>query len=262
MQDILLPQTQEFLYTNDSNIIKSDFHTLIIEDLPEEFIPLFDEDGNMLENIFERLAPAKKYKLFISDFQDDSIHGWNKIKNVLMSGSLSDFIELHISSYGGYTTEGIELYNILNSAYQGRSTAYLNYGFSMGALTFLMCNERIVYENSEIMFHNWAGGFGGKAADIESHFGHTKKHLRRFFRKLLEPYFTKKEIKSIENGKEVWLNAYEMMNKGISNGIVIDGEYFTTETYFEKYNKKGKIRKSWIKKQEENEEAQSESTEI
>jgi ATP-dependent protease ClpP protease subunit len=167
---------------------------------------------------------------------------------------MEGFLEAHISSYGGYTREGIELFNIINSAYANNSTAYLNFGYSMGALTFLMFHERVIYENSEIMFHNWVGGFGGKAADIESHFGHTKKYLRRFFRKLLKPYFTKKEIKSIEDGKEVWMNSYDMLKKGIATGIIIDGEYLSADEYFKKYNKKGKIRKSWKKDNEIKEE--------
>jgi ATP-dependent Clp protease protease subunit len=263
MQEIItMPQGLNQVYTNDGNIFQSDFHTLIIEDIQEEYIPLFGEDGLPLENFFERIPPFRNYKLFVSDFDDGSIHGWNKIKNLLMGSYPEDTLELHISSYGGNTTEGIELYNIINSAYKNRSTAYLNYGFSMGALTFLMCSERIIYEDSEIMFHNWMGGFRGKAADIESHFGHTKRYLRRFFHKLLSPYFSDKEIKKIEKGKEVWLDAKDMMNRGIATGIVIDGEYFPREEYFKKYNKKGKVRKSWIKKQKEEAKKQKEQEEV
>jgi hypothetical protein len=117
----------------------------------------------------------------------------------------------------------------------------------MGALTFLFFNERTIYEHSEIMFHNWSGGFGGKASDIEDHFIHTKNYLRNFFKKILKPYFSKKEIKKILNGKETWLDSYEMLERGIATGVIKDGEYYTTEDYLNKYKKNGKLKKSYKK---------------
>jgi len=232
-------------------IIKSDYHTLIIENIHEERFPLKDEDNNFIDGIFEIIPAYKKYKLFIGDFMDDTIHNWNQIKHELMNSSYNDILEVHISSYGGYTKEGIEFFNIVNTRFK-QSTVYLNYGFSMGANAFLYFDDRVVYENSEIMFHNWSGGFGGKAADIEDQYKHTKKHLNRFFEKTLKPYFSKKEIKKILKGKEKWLDSYEMLERGIANGIIKDGEYYTREQYLEKYKHNGKIKKSFKKKEAEN----------
>jgi ATP-dependent protease ClpP protease subunit len=245
----------------NNNIIRSDYHTLIIEYKDEERIPLPDEDGNIMEGIFEIIPSYTKYRLFIGDFMDDSLHGWNEIKDKLMNAEEIDFLEVHISSPGGYTTEGIELFNIINTKFKN-AQVYLNYGFSMGALTFLYFDDRTIYEHSEIMFHNWSGGFGGKAQDIEDHFNHTKRHLKGFFQSVMKPYFSKKEIKNILNGKEKWLSSYEMLKRGIATGIIKDGEFYESEDYLKKFKKNGKIRKSYAKKLEKEEEEAKKQQEV
>jgi len=53
----------------------------------------------------------------------------------------------------------------------------------------------------------------------------------------------------IENGKEFWMDAAELMNRGIATGIIQGGVYFTRDEYYVKYNKSGEIRKKWLKKQ-------------
>jgi ATP-dependent protease ClpP protease subunit len=256
IQDIQIPGMED-------NVISSDFHTLITENMPEQRYPIFEEDGTPIEDVYEIVPEYTKHRLFIGDFVDESYHGWNKIKDRLMNADSNDFLEVHISSNGGYSSEGIELYNIINTKFSS-AQVYLNYAYSMGALTFLFFGERTIYEHSEIMFHNWSGGFGGKASDIEDHFIHTKNYLRNFFKKILKPYFSKKEIKKILNGKETWLDSYEMLERGIATGIIKDGEYYTTEDYLNKYKKNGKLKKSYkkqIKKQLKETEETNENSE-
>jgi len=239
----------------DQSIIKSDFHTLITEPIDEQRFPLFDEDGNVIEGVFEITPMYNKHKLFIGDFMDDTYHGWNQIKDRLMSCSGDDFLECHISSYGGSTVEGIELYNIINTKFQN-AQAYLNYGYSMGALAFLYFNDRNIYEHSEIMFHNWSGGFYGKAQDVQDHLNHATNHLKGFFTKILSKYFTKQEVKKILKGKEVWIGSYEMLKRGIATGIIKEGEFYEAKDYLAKYKKNGKIRKSYKEQVEVDQEAQ------
>jgi ATP-dependent protease ClpP protease subunit len=243
-KEIIIPNFSN----NDNEILMSDFHTLITTKIQEERIPAQTEDGLPVEGFYEIVPEYEKLRLFVNDFQDDSVHGWNKIKNKLMETD-GGLLEVHISSYGGYVKEGIELYNIINTKYQD-AQAYLNYGYSMGALTFLMFKERIVYEHSDIMFHNWSGGLYGKAQDMEDRLNHDTRHLNRFFAKLMEPYFSKKEIKKIIKGKEFWCDSRQMLERGIATGIIKDGEYYNTKDYLEKYDKNGNIKKKWQKKQD------------
>jgi len=238
------------------NIIMSDSHTLIKKVINDEFLPasVLSDDGKPIDGFYEQVPGYTIYKLFIGDFDDDSVHGLNRIIHELQESGPNDVLECHISGYGGKTTEGITLFNVINTRFKNRSESYLNFGYSMNALAFMMTKERIVYEHSELMLHAWSGGYIGKANEITTRVKHVDKFLKNFFIKMLKDYFTKEELDDIIKGNDHWLDAPQMLHRGIATGIIIDGEYFTKEEYFEKYTKKGKIKKSWLKKQEESTE--------
>lgn len=230
------------------NVIESDSHTLISNFFPAEMIPV-EGDAGPIPGIFEKIPEFHIHKLFLNEFNDESKHGLHKIINKLQESDPVDSLELHISGHGGYVSEGIILFNLINSMYRTRSTGYLNYGYSMNALAFLFCNERIVFEHSEIMFHTYSAGFGGKRDDILSQIAHTDKHLQKFFHKTLSPFFDDDEISAMGASKDYWLNSFEMLERNIATGIIMDGEYYTREDFYKKYNKKGEIKKSYLKKQ-------------
>lgn len=238
----------------DNGTIESDSHTLISIDIPAEMAPLQNDAGEIIQGIYQEVPATTLHKLFLSDFDDETKHGVHKIINRLQESNQHDHLEMHISGHGGYISEGLGLFNIVNSMFKERSTAYLTYGYSMNALAFLFANERIVYEHSEIMFHTYSAGFGGKRDDILSQIAHTDKHLQKFFTKVLTPFFNDEEIKQMSSNKDYWLNAHEMLLRGIATGIIMDGEYRTKDEYFEKHDKKGNVRKKWLKAQAKIEE--------
>lgn len=243
----VIPFPNEF-----SNVIESDCHTLISTTNINKLEPLYDGD-EVLPNIFEKTPTSTIHKLYLGDMADNTNHGFNKILNKLQDAPREDELEIHISGHGGYVSECMRLYNLIDSLYRGRCTTYLNFGFSANALAFLMGNERIVYDNSEIMFHSYSTGIYGTRNNIIDQFQHTDKHIQRFNDILLSPYFTEEEIELISIGKEVWMTSVQMLSKNIATGIIINGEYFDKDEYFEKYDENGIIRQDWLgSKEKEN----------
>lgn len=233
----------------DINILESDFHTLISTDIPVELVPLSDPDGNILENLFEQRSAYVKHKLFLDSFEDMSGHGLHKITNKLQEADPDDLLEIHISSYGGNFDEVVQIHNLINSMYSDRCTTYMSYGRSGGALAFMMGNTRIIYKHSNIMFHFFSGFEDGKGSDMLASLKHGIKTISAYYREILSEYFTDKELTlMIKMGKEYWMDSAKMMNRGVATGIIVDGEYLTSEIYFSRYNKKGNLRKSYIKK--------------
>jgi len=221
---------EEILADNRNEVIESDLHTLFIKEMPDEMIPLYDENGNVLEGLWQKLSSFTSYSLFLGEFLDETNHGFNKILNELQNRKEGDELKLHISSNGGYVHEGMVLFNIVSSLFPN-ATTYLNYGYSMGALVFLFGKERVIYENSSLMIHNWSGGFYGKSYDIEAQLEHVKKKNWKFFSKIINPYLTKKEIKNIKKGGDEWFDARKMLKRGIATSIMIDGEVLTAKEY-------------------------------
>ena len=238
----------------ESNLIESDHHSLIVKNYPAEMNPYIDDAGQLIEGIFEEIPEVNVYKLFLSDFMDNTGHGLHKIINRLQEAGNNDTLELHIASYGGSFTEVVQVHNIINTLYMNRCTTYLNNGYSGGAAAFCMGNDRICYKHSTAMFHFFSGGERGKGSDMLAALTHSIDVISAYYRDTLSEFFTEEEMcLMINNGKEYWMDSTEMMNRGIATGIIIDGLFYSTDKYFEKYDEAGEIKLSWIKTQEREE---------
>ena len=249
----------------DDNVMEADFHVLISKDYPAEMNPLMD-NGVQIPGLFEETPSMTLHKLFIGDFMEQG-KGLVKLLNKLQEAPQTDQLEQHISSVGGSFLEVVQLHNLIDSMYSKRSASYMNYGYSGGAMAFVMTKERVIYKNSTAMFHFFAGGERGKGHDMLRSLKHAIHTIEDYYRMQLKDFFTKKELnRMIKHGKEFWMDAVEMMNRGIATGIIIEGEYFTSESYFNKYDKRGNILKKWHKANnkaiKEAEKAQKEQQEM
>ncbi len=203
----------------------------ILTKCEESETPLETLEDKETHTLFQNKKEITDYRLFINEFSVLA-HEFDKNLNVLMQASPDDELEVVISSPGGYTHDLMRLENIFKEYFYNRVTTKLNpYGHSCGAFIFLMGDERIIYENSEIMFHNVLMWSGGKRSDLEEYVTHSKNYWDNYFTKMLLPYFKKTEIKALLKGKEIWLNAYEMCKRGIATKIFIFGNYMDSKDY-------------------------------
>ncbi len=228
------PRINEPVPQEDEKVIKTDNNTLFVEEKPPIFEPLIDHESNQpIPGIFEEHQGYTLYKLFLGDFMEESTGNHSIINKLQQGNPMTDVVELHISSYGGDMAELLELYNTLNSMYTETCSTFLNFGYSAGALAFLFGSERIVYEHSDWMIHSYSGGTFGKRDDMLTHIKHSDKMITKFFNKILGPYFTKKELRNINRGDDFWMDAEEMIKRGIATGIIIDGVYSTRDDYLD-----------------------------
>jgi ATP-dependent protease ClpP protease subunit len=212
------------------NMIFSDYHSLFWEDLINKEEHVTDEEGNIIPDIVAKIPNHRSYRLYLSDFMDESKHGFHRILEELRKSEYTDELEIQILGYGGSVDEGIILYNTIKNLFK-KITTVLHYGFSMNALSFLFGDERIIFEDSQAMFHAYSLGIGGKRAEIISEIEHTDKFINTFNKKLLTPYFSKKEIKKIKKGDDIWLTAKDMLKRGIATHIIVNGELMTANSY-------------------------------
>lgn len=75
-----------------------------------------------------------------------------------------DTINVHIDSCGGYTSEGLAIYNVLKSSKAKINTYCDGFACSAASIIFMVGNERIMGTASALMIHNaWAGASGNGA---------------------------------------------------------------------------------------------------
>ena len=214
------------------NEVYAQNHSLFIDEKPVVMNPLRDEDGKIVDGFYEQDGGFTVYKLFLGNFEESG-NGIQRIINKLQSAKDGDILEFHISSNGGSVDELLELYNLCDTLFFGRVTTYANHAYSAGAWAFLMGTDRVLYEHSSLMWHSYAGGFGGKRQDLLDHMKHEDSRLNVFLMGTLEPYFTAKEIKKMNSGKDFWLNTEDACKRGIATHVMIHGEVISADDYLQ-----------------------------
>jgi ATP-dependent protease ClpP protease subunit len=207
-------------------------HSLFVEERPRTMEPLRDEEDKIVEGYYEEHGGYKIYKLFLGDFSETG-NGIQRIINKLQGAGPDDVLEFHIASRGGEVDELVQFYNLCNTMFHGRVTTFANHAYSAGAWAFLMGTDRIAYEHTSFMLHSYAGGFGGKRQDLLDHMEHEDRRLNTFLMGTLKDYFSKKELKKMNKGKDFWMNTEEMCERGIATHVLKDGDVLSAEEYLE-----------------------------
>ena len=227
----------------------SEYHTLFVENIAEERIPI--SDGSPLHHLI--IPPHKLFRVFISAFSENK-KGLHAIFNELRKAGSYDCLELRINSDGGLVTEGQQFFNVILEKFGDNTTTYLdNHGYSMGALLFCMGENRVIYPYSELMFHNYTHGSWGKGENVKSHVKHTARSLTAFFKAVTvsQGFLNKKEFKEMLLGKDFWMDCEEMCKRGIATHVVIWGETITAKKYLKGLKKKSKAKKKGKQPQKE-----------
>jgi len=231
-----------------TKVIESEYHTLFVTDenpVHKEF--QINDDGEEFTAIREIVPKHKKYTLYIEAFghQNSQLH---KILHELRKGVEHDVLEIRIDSPGGYVSEGITMYNTMRELFNGRTMTYLDStGFSMGAMLFSLGDQRIVYEDSSLMYHNYSSGYFGKGQELKSYIDFEDKHFDEFFSKKIvrKGFLTKEEYDHMKMGKDFWFDSYEMAKRGISTHVIVSGYRLDNEAFIE-YHDQDKDIDEWV----------------
>jgi len=179
--------------------------------------------------------------LYLSTFEENKVN-LAEIIQELRTLDPGDNVKLIINSPGGYVTEGASLINTLLSLNVDIETTLLAQGASMGALVFCIGDRRVIYETSEIMFHNFSGGYVGKGGEIKDYISHKYKHFNNFF-KAFAIGLSNTEMQKMFDGKEYWFDAEEMCRREIATHVNISGVLVPAKKYLKILKKAKKMAK-------------------
>ncbi len=208
--------------------ISSENHTLFIKQVPEFKRPL-----DRKRNIFEFRPKHKIYTIYIERFKElkRGLHG---VMNELRGAGADDQLHIRINSGGGFVNEGIQFYNLIHEHFHARTTTYLdNHGYSMGALMFCMGEKRVIYPHSDLMFHNYSSGVGGKGGEIISRVKHVDKHIKEFFKKVIvdQDFLSDEEFDAMSIGQDFWMGAKELCERKIATHVIYKGKEIKAKKY-------------------------------
>ena len=124
----------------------------------------------------------------------------------------------------------------MREIFNGRTITYNDAaGCSMGAMMFSLGDERVAYEDSSLMYHNYSTGYGGKGGELKSYVEYEDKHFDKFFsRKIIsQGFLTEEEYADMKKGVDFWFDSYEMAKRGICTHVVVSGFKLDTEAFID-----------------------------
>lgn len=166
------------------------------------------------EENFSLISNTKNiYDLYVGEF-DDSELGHNMIINKLSQLDKKDTLNIHISSNGGVVSLLINYINILQKT-TATVNAYLNFGYSAGALLFGACHNRYVYSHSSLMYHTFSQCINGKSQELQSNLSCNM----RIIHALMNNFYlgiNEEEFNQLKDGKDFWFDADEIVDRKIA----------------------------------------------
>ena len=135
------------------------------------------------------------------------------MSQVIRQASSKEVIRLHLNTAGGR----LDSTNMIISAMEN-SDAYIigvlsGSIASAGTMLALACDEIECSIALEFMIHYFSGGTLGKGHEIKSHNQFIEKHMPMVFREYYKGFLSNKEIDDVINGKDIWLNGAEVLER-------------------------------------------------
>jgi ATP-dependent protease ClpP protease subunit len=122
----------------------------------------------------------------------------------------NDIIEIILVTPGGYFDGGNLIISAMNASPAQVVGVILGEVASMGTLIALKCDQLIIEPQAEFMIHNPSYGYSGKHQEVEAHVTFTTKQQKKMMQDSYKYFLTKKEIKRVLRGGDIWLDASEI----------------------------------------------------
>ena len=150
---------------------------------------------------------------------------YNELCHTLRGASSKEVIRLPINTPGGRFDSATMIIDAIS-----QSDAYVigvlsGTVASAGTMIALACDELECSSYLEFMIHYFSGGTGGKGNEIKAHSSFINKHMPMVFKKVYTGFLTETEIDDVIEGKDIWLNGDEVLERFESNKLgVCDAE--------------------------------------
>lgn len=134
---------------------------------------------------------------------DDYLNWFHVIRNA----TEMDVVIIHINSYGGDMFTAIQLMQAIGESDATVVCSVEGACMSAATLVFLAGDQYQINEFSMFMFHNYSGMSIGKGGEMYDSVSHERVWSESIWRKMYGDFLSKKEITSIMENKDIWMNA-------------------------------------------------------
>ena len=138
---------------------------------------------------------------------------YSELCHLLRNANSKEVIRIHVNTPGGRLDSATMIIDAITE-----SDAYIigvlsGSVASAGTMIALACDELECSSYLEFMIHYFSGGTGGKGNEIKAHSNFIDKHMPMVFKKIYAGFLSDKEIEDMIEGKDVWLNGDEVLER-------------------------------------------------
>lgn len=183
---------------------------------------MIEDPAKESHNVWDDHVPIIKHGRDIDVFLTTEIVDpieYNELCHMLRGASSKEVIRLHINTPGGRLDSATMIIDAVN-----QSEAYVigvlsGSVASAGTMIAMECDELECSSYLEFMIHYFSGGTVGKGNEIKSHNSFMNTHMPMVFKKIYGGFLTDCEIDSVIEGKDIWLNGDEVLERFETNKL-------------------------------------------
>ena len=135
------------------------------------------------------------------------------IVNMLSNANEQDIVIFKINSPGGRMDGLLSLLDAIDTTEAMTIADITGECASAASILALNCDQCVVGKHAELLAHEVRYGIGGKSSDNLSHVQHIKKISDKLIWDTYEGFLTDDEIESVLNGKELFLDSDEIVER-------------------------------------------------
>jgi len=133
--------------------------------------------------------------------------------DTIRSANQNDILKFYINSPGGDLFTAIQFMRVLKESEGTISVSVEGACMSAATLIFLQGHQFEVSPHSMFMFHNYSSGVVGKGGEMYDRLAHEKDWSEKLLRDVYSDFLTEKEITSILNSKDIWMDGDEVVKR-------------------------------------------------
>lgn len=170
------------------------------------------EETKIVYGIVEPRVVSTLYEFYISGEigpPEEYIHVFNQIRHA----GKDDYVKIYINSGGGDLFSAIQFLRVLSETEALVTVSVEGLCCSAATLIFLSADRFEVTPHSVFMFHTYTSGVWGKGSDQFNQITHERKWSSALLGGVYEDFLTKEEIKEVLDGKDLWMDIHEIVDR-------------------------------------------------
>ena len=148
-------------------------------------------------------------------------HLYNELTHLLDHAFEGSIIRLHLNTPGGIIDSAMKVHHSIKNSKATVVAVLTGSVASAGTVLTMACDRIEVAPFTQFMIHNYSGGTGGKGHEIKAYVEFSNRELNTAFKEIYKGFVTDEEIGDIIDGRDLWLNTSEVLERWNSKNVPV-----------------------------------------